>query len=399
MNPGLASLQPYPFEKLARLKHGIVTPPGKTAIDLSIGEPKHKTPDFILDKIRAYLTTAAQYPKTRGNDELRATFAAWLTQRFSLPEGSIQPDQHVLPVNGTREALFAFAQCLVNQRQPRPLVVLPNPFYQIYEGAALLAGATPVYLNCEANNHFLPDFAAVPETVWRDCQLVYICTPGNPAGAVMDRKSLTGLLELADRHDFIIASDECYSEIYFDEDQPPPGLLQVAAETGRDDYRHCIVFHSLSKRSNVPGMRSGFVAGNARLIESFLRYRTYHGCAMPGFVQAASVAAWRDEKHVVLNRKLYREKFAAVLDILTPVMTVRQPQGGFYLWPEVPVADEDFARGLYARMNVTVLPGSFLSRPANGINPGARRLRLALVTPLEECVEAAQRIKEYINIL
>ena len=399
MNPGLDSLHPYPFEKLAQLKHGINAPAGKSAIDLSIGEPKHKTPDFILDEIKAHIVTAAEYPKTRGSDELRTAIADWLKKRFKLPADSILPDKHVLPVNGTREALFSFAQCVVDQHKPNALVVSPNPFYQIYEGAALLAGASPVYVNCEASNNFIPDFAAVPVNIWENCQLVYICTPGNPTGAVMDRNSISLLLELAEEYDFVIASDECYSEIYFNEDLPPPGLLQVAAETGRDDYRNCMVFHSLSKRSNVPGMRSGFVAGNEQLIKSFLRYRTYHGCAMPGYTQAASIRAWQDESHVIHNRKLYCEKFTAVLDILAPVMNVQHPQAAFYLWPEVPAPDTTFARDLYASMNVTVLPGSFLSRTANDINPGTGRLRIALVAGLEECTDAATRLREFIQTL
>lgn len=392
-------LQPYPFERLARLKQGLTPPADKTAIDLSIGEPKHKTPDFILDTVKTHLASAAVYPKTRGSDELRETIAGWLCKRFSLPDRSVDPDKHILPVNGTREALFAFAQCLIDQHKPGPVVVAPNPFYQIYEGAALLAGARPVYVNCLAANGFLPDFASVPAEIWNYCQLVYLCTPGNPTGAVLGRETLGQLLELADRHDFIIASDECYSEIYLDEDRPPIGLLQVAAELGREDYRRCIVFHSLSKRSNVPGMRSGFVAGDAKLIDAFLRYRTYHGCAMPGYTQAASTAAWQDEAHVAHNRKLYRDKFAAVLDILQPLVNVQRPEGGFYLWPEVPIPDQDFARELFSTQNLTVLPGSFLSRNADGINPGDRRLRIALVAEFKECVEAARRIREYILTL
>lgn len=399
MNPGITSLQPYPFEKLAQLKQGLSPPAGKSAIDLSIGEPKHKTPDFILDAIKTNLASAAVYPKTRGQGKLREVIANWLCKRFRLSVNSIHPDKHVLPVSGTREALFAIAQCMVDPGKSDPVVISPNPFYQIYEGAALLAGARPVFVNCIAENNFVPDFSAVTADTWDKCQLVYICTPGNPAGTVLDRKTLTQLLDLADKHDFIIASDECYSEIYPDEDRPPTGLLQVAAETGHDDYQHCIVFHSLSKRSNVPGMRSGFVAGNQNLIESFFKYRTYHGCAMPGFTQAASIAAWQEESHVIENRKLYREKFAAVLEILAPVMNVQRPEAGFYLWPEVPISDQAFTQQLFSKQNITVLPGSFLSRSANGINPGTNRLRIALVASIDECVEAAVRIRDQINTL
>jgi len=397
MNTGLASLQPYPFEKLAKLKQGLSPTAGKSAIDLSIGEPKHKTPDFILDEIKAHLSSTAVYPKTRGQEKLRETIAGWLCKRFTLPEISIHPDTHVLPVNGTREALFAFAQCIVDQKKSNPVVISPNPFYQIYEGAALLAGANPVFVNCIVENNFVPDFSSVTENTWNDCQLVYLCTPGNPTGAVLDHATLAHLLDLADKYDFIIASDECYSEIYQDEGHPPTGLLQAAAAVGRNDYLRCIVFHSLSKRSNVPGLRSGFVAGDQALIESFFKYRTYHGCAMPGFTQAASIAAWQDESHVILNRKFYREKFAAVLEILAPVMNVQQPEAGFYLWPEVPISDQAFTQQLFSTHNVTVLPGSFLSRTANGINPGDNRIRIALVAPLEECVEAAARIRDLIH--
>jgi N-succinyldiaminopimelate aminotransferase len=397
MNPGLKQLQPYPFEKLAELKQGITPPKDHAAIDLSIGEPKHKTPDFILDALKKHIDRTAVYPKTRGNDELREAISSWLIKRFKLPGNSIQQDKHVLPVNGTREALFAIAQCVIDHRQSRPIVVTPNPFYQIYEGAALLAGAQPYYINCEASTDFMPDFTTVSDDVWKNCQLVYICSPGNPTGAVIKRESIRHLLTLADKYDFIIAADECYSEIYFDEDDPPLGLLQVAAELGLDNYHHCIVFHSLSKRSNVPGMRSGFVAGDENLIRTFLRYRTYHGCAMPGYTQAASFLAWQNEDHVIRNRELYKEKFAAVLEILQPVMDVTWPEAGFYLWPETRISDTDFSRRLFSLKNVTVLPGSFLSRTANDINPGTNRLRIALVPDKDECIEAANRIREFIN--
>jgi N-succinyldiaminopimelate aminotransferase len=397
MNSGLTNLQPYPFEKLAALKQGITPPEDRTEIDLSIGEPKHRTPDFILDALKTHIHRAAEYPKTRGNDELREAISSWLIKRFKLPDMSIHPDKHVLPVNGTREALFSFAQCIIDQEKARPIVVIPNPFYQIYEGAALLAGARPYYINCVETSNFIPDFTTVPNNVWRDCQLIYICSPGNPTGAVINRAAIKQLLTLADKFDFTIAADECYSEIYFDEINPPQGLLQTAADLGRDDYRRCIVFHSLSKRSNVPGMRSGFVAGDETLIQAFLRYRTYHGCAMPGYTQVASTLAWQDEKHVIQNRKIYREKFTAVLDILRPLMKVTFPEAAFYLWPETSISDTEFTRRLFGKSNVTVLPGSFLSRTTDDINPGNYRLRIALVASKDECIEAANRICEFIN--
>jgi len=395
MNPDLDRLQPYPFERLAELTAGITPPAALAPIALSIGEPKHPTPGFITEAVITHLHGLSRYPLTRGQPELRTAIADWLNRRFALPAPGIDPDAQVLPVNGTREALFAIAQCVID-RARQPVVLMPNPFYQIYEGAALLAGAEPVYLNTTAAGNYLPDFDHVPAAIWKRCQLVYVCTPGNPTGAVLDIPALQHLLELADRHDFIIASDECYSEIYPDETTPPPGLLQAAAAAGRDDYRRCLVFHSLSKRSNAPGLRSGFVAGDRELIRDFLRYRTYHGCAMPPATQAASIHAWQDEAHVSANRELYRDKFRAVLDLLTPVLEVTPPAAGFYLWPVTPEADDEFARQLLARQNVSVLPGSYLSRTADGINPGARHVRMALVAPLEECVEAAGRIRSYL---
>jgi N-succinyldiaminopimelate aminotransferase len=395
MNPDLKRLQPYPFERLAQLNAGIVPPAGLAPILLSIGEPKHPTPGFITEAVITHLHGLSNYPVTRGRPELRESIAAWLTRRFALRKGSIDPGQHVLPVNGTREALFAFAQCMID-RSANPVVLMPNPFYQIYEGAALLAGAEPVFLNTTVDTGYLPDFDSVPDSVWSRCQLVYICTPGNPTGAVMDSTALQHLITLADRHDFIIASDECYSEIYLDEADPPAGLLQAAAAMGRDDYRRCLVFHSLSKRSNAPGLRSGFVAGDGWLIGAFLHYRTYHGCAMPPATQAASICAWEDEEHVIKNRMLYREKFRAVIDILDPVLEVKQPPAGFYLWPVTPGDDCEFARELLAQQNVAVLPGSYLSRTAHGINPGENHVRMALVAPYQDCIEAAGRIKSYI---
>jgi N-succinyldiaminopimelate aminotransferase len=395
MNPNLAQLQPYPFERLARLFDGVATPAALRPLSLSIGEPQHATPGFITEEVITHLHGLSRYPVTRGRPELRAAFADWLVQRFSLPAGSLDPERQVLPVNGTREALFAFAQCIVSPGSDS-LVLMPNPFYQIYEGAALLAGARPWYLNTTRESSLLPDFDAVPDSVWKRCQLLYICTPGNPTGAVIPVTVLQQLIELADRHDFVIASDECYSEIYRDGDTPPAGLLQAASEIGRDDYRRCVVFHSLSKRSNAPGLRSGFVAGDADIMKNFLRYRTYHGCAMPPATQAASIRAWQDEAHVAENRTLYTEKFDAVLDILAPQLDVRLPDAGFYLWARTPLGDTDFARELLAQQNVIVLPGSFLSRPVDGHNPGRGYVRMALVAPIEDCLEAAERIKSYI---
>ena len=395
MNPDLSLLQPYPFERLAELNAGVVPPADLQPIPLSIGEPKHTTPAFIAETIISHLHGLSQYPLTRGQPALREAIGDWLNRRFALPDGSLDPAQQVLPVNGTREALFAIAQAVID-RGRRPVVLMPNPFYQIYEGAALLAGAEPVFMNTTAETGYLPDFSRISDALWQRVQLVYICSPGNPTGAVMGMPELQGLIELADRHDFVIASDECYSELYFDESAPPAGLLQAAAAMGRTDYRRCLVFHSLSKRSNAPGLRSGFVAGDLELIASFLRYRTYHGCAMPPATQAASIRAWQDEEHVITNRALYREKFRAVTDLLQPELDVQIPPAGFYLWPVTPVDDCRFARGLLEQQNVTVLPGSFLSRTHDGINPGENHVRMALVAPLDDCIEAAQRIRAYL---
>ncbi|QSA97186.1 succinyldiaminopimelate transaminase [Methylococcus sp. EFPC2] len=395
MNPHLSKLQPYPFEKLARLKQGVPAPADKAHIALSIGEPQHATPHFIAEALIAHLHGLANYPATKGIPELRLAIAEWLSRRFGLPAGAVDPESQVLPVNGTREALFSFAQCIVDPAE-QPLVLMPNPFYQIYEGAALLAGAEPYFLNTTRESGYLPDFDSVPESVWARCQLLYICSPGNPTGAVLPIATLQKLIALADRFDFVIASDECYSEIYADEANPPTGLLQAAHAMGNTAFKNCIVFHSLSKRSNAPGLRSGFVAGDAAVLKNYLLYRTYHGCALALHIQHASLAAWRDEEHVVHNRELYRRKFAAVHDILSGTLDVAIPPAGFYLWPRVPTDGETFARDLYARQNLTVLPGGYLSREAHGINPGEQHVRLALVAPLEDCVEAAQRIKSFV---
>ena len=391
MNPDLNKLQSYPFEKLARLKAGI-SPAGKSPIALSIGEPKHETPKIISENLISNLNGLSVYPTTRGLSELRQAICNWLTWRFDLTAGTLDKNHHVLPVNGTREALFSFAQAIVN-RQNSPAVLMPNPFYQIYEGATLLSGAKPCFLDCLPENNYLPDFNAVPENIWQQCQLIYLCSPGNPTGAVQDIESLQSLIRLSDEYDFVIASDECYSEIYFDEDKPPAGLLEAASRLGRHDYKNCIVFHSLSKRSNAPGLRSGFVAGDADIIEQYFRYRTYHGCAMPIQHQQASIAAWNDEQHVRENRQLYKQKFTDVINILNPVLPAKQPDAAFYLWMPTPVSDEQFASKLFAEQNITVLPGSYLSRNNNGFNPGANHVRMALVASYDECIDAAERIK------
>ena len=341
----------------------------------------------------------AQYPTTKGGIELRQTIARWLEKRFNLGTDSIDPDQHVLPVTGTREALFAFTQAVVNNDMDAPVVVSPNPFYQIYEGAAILAGAEPYYLDCVPEQGFIPDLTTVPEAIWQRCQLLQVCTPGNPTGAVMSIEQLQQAIALADKYDFIIASDECYSEVYFDEQTPPPGLLQACEQMGRSDYSRCVVFHSLSKRSNLPGLRSGFIAGDATILKDFLSYRTYHGCAMSLPVQDASAAAWNDEQHVVDSRTMYREKFAAVTDILADVLDFPQPHASFYLWPQTPIDDREFALGLFAQQNVTILPGQYLSRDSATGNPGKNRVRMALVASTEECIEAALRIRQYVQNL
>ena len=396
MNHALNQLQPYPFEKLRALLSGVTAAADKRAIALSIGEPKHSSPAFVKQALADNLDQMAVYPTTQGIAALREAIAQWCERRFQVPAGWLDPARHVLPVNGTREALFAFTQT-VAQRDVDGLVVSPNPFYQIYEGAALLAGTKPHYLPCLDQNGFNPDFDAVSADVWQRCQILFLCSPGNPTGALVPLATLKKLIALADEYDFVIAADECYSELYFDEDAPPPGLLTACAELGRSDFKRCVVFHSLSKRSNLPGLRSGFVAGDADILKAFLLYRTYHGCAMPVQTQLASIAAWQDEAHVLANRDLYREKFDAVLDILTPVLDVKRPDGSFYLWAKVPMDDAQFCRELFEQEHVTVVPGSYLSREVDGLNPGAGRVRMALVAPLSECVEAAQRIRQFLE--
>jgi N-succinyldiaminopimelate aminotransferase len=396
MNPRMNLLHAYPFERLARLKEGVTPPSDTPHIAMSIGEPQHEPPAFVLDTLRANLHRLGSYPATVGLIELRAAAARWLERRFGLPAGIVDAQSMVLPVNGTREALFAFVQC-VAEGGSDALVLMPNPFYQIYEGAALLAGAQPYFLNTTPSNGYLPDLDAVPESVWRHCQILFLCNPANPTGAVASREYLAHALTLAERHDFVIAADECYSDIYLDEARPPPGLLEAALASGRTRFERCVVFHSLSKRSSVPGLRSGFVAGDPVLIARFLLYRTYHGSAMALPTQLASVAAWNDDAHAAQNRRLYQEKFERVLPILSPVLNVDRPEGAFYLWPDVGGSDEQFARDLFAKQNVTVLPGSYLAREMNGINPGSGRVRISLTASVEQCVAAAERIRAFIE--
>ncbi|MBS4050638.1 MAG: succinyldiaminopimelate transaminase [Methylomonas sp.] len=396
MNPHLQLLHPYPFEKLAALKQGIEPPADKTHIALSIGEPKHATPAFIQEALVRHLQGLTQYPTTKGLPELRLAIAEWACRRFGIPVGGVDAETQVLPVNGTREALFAIVQAVVDPSE-KPLVIMPNPFYQIYEGAALLAGAEPYYLNTLEADGYLPDFGSVPEKIWRRCQLIFICSPGNPTGTVMSQADHEKLLELAARYDFVIASDECYTELYDDEALPPRGLLQSAYQAGIIDFKNCVIFQSLSKRSNAPGLRSGFVAGDAEILRQFLKYRTYHGCPMPVTTQYASIAAWRDEDHVKRNRQLYRDKFTAFIEILRDVCEISRPPAGFYIWLKTALPDTEFALQLFAQQNITVLPGSYLSRDSGGINPGANHVRIALVAPIEECIEAAQRIKIFIE--
>ena len=398
MNPLLSRLQPYPFERLRQL-HADVTPnPAYRPISLGIGEPRHATPQLIKDALSASFAGLASYPGTQGEPKLRQTMSDWLARRYNGLK--VDPATQILPVNGSREALFALAQTVIDPSQPGATVVCPNPFYQIYEGAALLAGAQPWFAPSEAARNFGIDWAAVPKSVWEKTQLLFVCSPGNPTGAVMGLDEWELLFKLSDRYGFVIASDECYSEIYF-RDEPPLGGLQAAAQLGRHDFKNLIALTSLSKRSNVPGLRSGFVAGDAALIKPFFLYRTYHGSAMSPIVQAASIAAWNDEQHVIDNRALYRDKFAQVTPLLAPVMNVALPDAGFYLWAAIPEvfkgSDADFSRELLALYNVVVLPGSYLAREAQGLNPGAGRIRMALVAETAECVEAAQRIVQFIQ--
>ncbi|HET7595561.1 MAG TPA: succinyldiaminopimelate transaminase [Burkholderiales bacterium] len=394
MNPNLDRLQSYPFERLRALLDGAVPPPGLRPIPLYIGEPRHPTPDFIKRALIEHLDGLAGYPLTAGTEALRGAIAGWLTRRYGLD--SIDPDTQVIPVNGTREALFAFAQAVIDATRAQPTVVCPNPFYQIYEGAALLANATPQFLNSVGARDYGFDLGEISGTTWQHTQLLYVCSPGNPTGHVLSLEEWRDLFALSDRHGFVIASDECYSEIYFDEAKPSLGALEAARKLGREGFPNLVAFSSLSKRSNVPGMRSGFVAGDAALLKKFLLYRTYHGCAMSLPVQHASIAAWGDERHVAENRRLYREKFQAALEILEPVVDVRMPGAGFYFWLPTAIDDTEFTRRLYEAQAVSVLPGSYLAREAHGANPGRNRVRIALVAPTDECAEAARRIRDFI---
>jgi N-succinyldiaminopimelate aminotransferase len=396
VNPHLQDLHPYPFEKLRALFEGITPPAGYSPIRLSIGEPQHATPAFIRESLIDNLGGLANYPTTQGSDALRQSVAGWLERRYGLPK--VNAATQVLPVNGSREALFAFAQCIVNGSEPDALVICPNPFYQIYEGAAYLAGAKPYFVNNLPHDRFASDFASVPEADWQRVQLVYVCSPGNPTGRVLSLDEWEQLFALSDRYGFVIAADECYSEIYFDDANLPIGGLEAAHRLGRTDFRNVVMFSSLSKRSNVPGMRSGFVAGDAAILKRFLLYRTYHGCAMSPSVQAASAAAWDDEAHVAENRRLYREKFEVVTPLIAAHLDVELPDAGFYLWANVSrlgLSDTEFAHRLQAEYNVTVLPGSYLAREAHGVNPGAGFVRIALVADLAECVEAATRVANF----
>lgn len=397
MNPLLSHLQPYPFERLRKLFADVQPPAGVRPISLGIGEPRHPTPPFIEQALSAELQGLSTYPATGGLPELREACAQWANQRYGL---SLDPATQVLPVNGSREALFSFTQVVVDNTQLGALVICPNPFYQIYEGATLLAGATPYYAASDATRNFAVNWDAVPEEVWQNTQMIFVCSPGNPTGAVMPLSEWEKLFALSDKHGFVIASDECYSEIYF-QDEAPLGGLEAAKLLGRHDFKNLVMFTSLSKRSNVPGLRSGFVAGDADLLKSFLLYRTYHGGAMSPVVQTASIAAWGDEAHVVENRRLYREKFAQVTPVLSQVMDVKLPDASFYLWAGLPsqlgLDDAQFAKELYIHTGVTVLPGGYLAREAQGSNPGTNRVRMALVAETAECLEAAQRIAQFIQ--
>ena len=393
MNSELDRLQSYPFQKLGALLAGVTPNPRLKPISLHIGEPKHPTPEFIRQALTKNLDGLAKYPSTLGDESLRTAIAQWLQRRYGLQE--ISAATEIIPVNGSREALFAFAQTVIDRSRADPMVVVPNPFYQIYEGAALLAGATPQYLHTLPANNFALDFEQLSADVWQRTQLIYVCSPGNPTGRVMTLDEWQRLFELSDRYGFVIAADECYSEIYFDEAEPPLGALQAATLCGRAGYPRLVVFSSLSKRSNVPGMRSGFVAGDAAILKKFLLYRTYQGCAMSPPIHAASTAAWQDEAHVIENRRLYREKFAAVTGILRETTEIGMPDAAFYIWLDTQRDDTGFTRGLLAEQNVSVLPGSYLAREARGVNPGTNFVRIALVASTAECTEAAQRIAAF----
>jgi len=395
MNPRLDTLQPYPFEKLrALLAQSNPAASGLRPINLSIGEPKHPAPECVKSAIVGGLDGLSVYPPTKGDPKLRQAISQWIGRRYGIP--CPDPETQILPALGSREALFAFGQVVLDSTKDG-LVVCPNPFYQIYEGAALLGGATPYYVNSDPDKNFRCDWTTVPASVWARTQLLFVCSPGNPAGNVMPLADWKVLFDLSDKYGFVIASDECYSEIYLDENNPPLGGMQAAYQLGRTDFRHLMSFSSLSKRSNVPGMRSGFVAGDANLIAKFLLYRTYHGSALSPVVSTASIAAWNDETHVIQNREQYRAKFDAVLPILKPVLEVERPDASFYLWAGTPGPDDIFVRDLLTHTNVTLLPGSYVGRTVQGVNPGLNRIRIALVAPLDDCVEGAQRIADFVR--
>lgn len=397
MNPNLNQLQPYPFQKLRQLFEGVARNTALSPVELQIGEPKHATPDFIRQALIDNLGGLSTYPTTLGTSTLRNSIVAWIKQRFNLPE--INPESEVIPVNGSREALFSFAQAVVDTSVAYPVVVCPNPFYQIYEGAALLAGAMPYFINTLPDNRFKLDFSQLSDEVWSRTQLIYVCSPNNPTGGVMTLQEWRELFALSDRYGFVVAADECYSEIYFDEAKPPLGALDAAQQLGRSGFPRLVVFNSLSKRSNVPGLRSGFAAGDAKLLEKFLLYRTYHGSAMNPVAQAASAVAWNDAAHVVQNRRLYAQKFSDAIALLSDVTAVQMPDAGFYLWLKTPISDTEFTKRLYQDYNVTVLPGSYLARDAHGINPGKNYVRIALVASPQECIEAMNRIKNLLTHL
>lgn len=393
MNPGMQTLHPYPFEKLAALTRDVAQC-GLPRIALTIGEPKHQPPAHVLDALVSSIEEVAKYPSIIGLTELRVAIAQWVEQRFNTR--TLDPSTEVLPVNGTREGLFAIAQALVTPGR-EAAVVIPNPFYQIYEGAALLAGVQPKLIASDHSTDFLANYRNLSEDDWEACQMLFLCTPGNPSGAVIPESELQWLIQKAIEHDVILVSDECYSELYYDEAAPPVGLLQAAQSLGNSEFKQCLAFHSLSKRSNLPGLRSGFVAGDASLIQAFRRYRTYHGCAMPLHHQLASIAAWRDETHVVENRALYRAKFDSVNELLAPALNTVIPPAGFYLWPNTPISDTEFARSLLEQQNVAVLPGSYLGREVGGQNPGSHHVRMALVATHQETLEAAERIVDFMK--
>ncbi len=397
MNSRLDKLKEYPFQRLNRLLNGLDPATDKERIILSLGEPKHKPPSFILEILADGAHLLAGYPSTRGEERLRESICKWLSRRFAINQELLDPASHVLPVSGSREAIFSFIQAAINRNTHNPArVVMPNPFYQIYEGATIMAGATPYFLNSTEENYWLPQLDNVPVHIWQDTQLLILCSPDNPTGSVIPAEIYSKALDLADRHDFIVAADECYSEIYSDENNPPVGLLQIAMEKGRASFERCIVFHSLSKRSNLPGLRSGFVAGDSSLIDAYFKYRTYHGCVPNRLTQAVSVAAWDNDDHVVQNRAVYREKFTAVVDILQDVLQLNNPAAGFYLWPRTPGNAEDFSRELFLNENVVTLPGTYLARDTVNGNPGQNRVRIALVAELQECIDAARRIRHFV---